>query len=172
MTDKRIYINNNILTTDRKIVYGKYVFVDNEYFYKISNFDYMDPFFMSIVSDSDLWMYIWSNGALTAGRKNADNALFPYYTDDKIRDSAEITGSKTIIFIEENSKRILWEPFSDRYKGIYNIERNCYKNVYGNKLIFEEINHDLQISFQYYWLNSEKFGFIKLSEFKNKKYLF
>ncbi|MCB9058322.1 MAG: hypothetical protein H6627_07135 [Calditrichae bacterium] len=148
-------------------VSGEYVTVAGEKYYKISNFDHMAPFFMSVVSDSDHWMYIWSNGPLSAGRKNAENALFPYYTDDKIKDSAAITGSKTIILLEQDEKYLLWEPFSENYAGIYNTERNCYKNIYGNKLIFEEINLDLQIMFRYAWLNSEKFGFIKKSSIHN-----
>jgi hypothetical protein len=63
----------------------------------------MRPFFMSIVSDSDHCMFIYSNGGLSAGRKNADYALFPYYTDDKITGSAEITGSKSIFLIQQGS---------------------------------------------------------------------
>ena len=42
--------------------------------YKIANSDAMRPFFMSIVSNSNHWMFISSNGALTAGRKNSDQA--------------------------------------------------------------------------------------------------
>ena len=60
----------------------------------------MNPFFMSIVSNSDHWMFISSNGGLTAGRKNPDNALFPYYTDDVIHTSHEITGSKSILKVD------------------------------------------------------------------------
>jgi hypothetical protein len=32
--------------------------IDNEVFFKISNVDQMRPFFMSIVSDSNHWMFI------------------------------------------------------------------------------------------------------------------
>ena len=167
MSNKPIYIGKHRTKKNENKVSGKYVFIENEQFYKIEHYDRMDPFFMSIVSDSDHWMYIWSNGALSAGRKNADNALFPYYTDDKIRDGAETTGSKTIILIEEENKRLLWEPFSDRYAGLYSIERHCYKNILGNKLIFEEINFDLQLTFRYAWMNSEKYGFIKRSHIFN-----
>jgi hypothetical protein len=71
--------------------------IDQEVFFKISDEEEMRPFFMSIVSDSNHWMFISSNGALSAGRKNSEFALFPYYTDDKITESAEFTGSKTII---------------------------------------------------------------------------
>ena len=36
----------------------------------------MRPFFMSIVSNSDHWMFISSTGGLSAGRKNSNYALF------------------------------------------------------------------------------------------------
>ena len=57
----------------------------------------MRPFFMRIVSNSNHWMFISSNGGLTAGRRNPDKALFPYYNDDVIHSSHHTTGSKTII---------------------------------------------------------------------------
>ena len=75
-------------TTQDKEVKLEPVTIDNEAYFKISNNDEMRPFFMSIVSDSNHWMFISSNGGLTAGRKDSENALFPYYTDDKITESA------------------------------------------------------------------------------------
>ncbi len=167
MKEKSIFIDKSRLKSGNKSVAGQYVSIGEELYYKISNYDQMPPFFMSIVSDSDHWMFISSNGALTAGRKNPDHALFPYDTDDKIHDSFDITGSKTVVIAEDNGRRCLWEPFSLYYEGLYEIERNCYKNVAGNKLIFEEINRDLNLSFQYAWLNSEKFGFVKKSTICN-----
>ena len=125
---------------------GELVNFDNEVYYKITNSDEMRPFFISLVSNSNHWMFIASNGGLTAGRKNADNALFPYYTDDKITESIEHTGSITIVKVIMSDKTLLWEPFSNKYKGLYRIERNLYKNEYGNKLIFEEHNLDLELS--------------------------
>ncbi|MEJ2279477.1 MAG: hypothetical protein P8Y70_17300 [Candidatus Lokiarchaeota archaeon] len=44
----------------------------------------MPPFFMSIVSSSNHWLFISSTGGLSAGRVSAEQALFPYYTDDKL----------------------------------------------------------------------------------------
>jgi len=96
-----------------KDVDGVLTEIDGESMYCIKNFDSMDPFFMSIVSSSDLWMFISSSGSLTAGRQNYNNAIFPYYTDDKIHDSAEITGPKTIVRIYEATKIQVWEPFSN-----------------------------------------------------------
>ena len=148
-------------------IQGDWVTLDNEQFYKISNCDKMRPFFMSIVSDSNHWMFISSNGGLSAGRKNADFALFPYYTDDKITESTDVTGSKTIFQIHKAGKTLIWEPFSIRQFGIYNIKRNLYKNSYGNKVVFEEINTDLGLTFRYQWNSSSQFGFVKKSALIN-----
>lgn len=150
-----------------KVPSGKFVTIEGERFYEIMHYDTMQPFFISLASDSDLWLYIASNGGLTAGRRNPDNALFPYYTDDKITDSAEITGSKTILQLNKDGKTLLWEPFSERMEGIYNTERRIAKSVTGNKLIFTEINHDLGLQFSYSWTSSDQFGFIKKSTLTN-----
>lgn len=141
--------------------------IENETFYKISEVDSMRPFFMSIVSDSNHWLFISSNGGLTAGRKNADLALFPYYTDDKITELADITGSKTIFQVHHNQKTFLWEPFTDRFNENTNCTRNLYKSTYGNKIIFEEVHQDLGLTFQYKWSSSNRFGFVKTSKIIN-----
>ncbi len=143
------------------------VLIGEERFYKISNSDLLRPFFMNVVSDGNHWMFISSNGGLSAGRKNAESALFPYYTDDKITESAENTGSKTIIQVREDNRLHVWEPFSIRCEGRYEISRNLYKSIYGNKVLFEEINHDLGIAFRYSWNSSDAFGFVKKSEIIN-----
>jgi hypothetical protein len=143
------------------------VVFENEQFFKIAGFNEMRPFFMSIVSDSNHWMFISSNGGLTAGRKNSEFALFPYYTDDKITEFADITGSKTIFQIKGQSGISVWEPFSERFTGKYTITRNLYKNIYGNKIIFEEINHDEGLIFRYQWNSSNLYGFVRKSELIN-----
>ena len=55
----------------------------------------------------------------------------------------------------------LWEPFSVCYEGLYSSQRNLYKNIYGNTLIFEETNADLGLTFSYAWRFSEKYGFVR-----------
>ena len=167
MKNGAIQIGNTPQQPNSKNVSGAYIRIDGEHFYKISQYDQMRPFFMSIVSDSDHWLFISSNGALTAGRRNPENALFPYYTDDKIHDSNEITGSKTIVLAEKAGTTYLWEPFSDRYAHLYPLQRNLYKNVHGNKLIFEEVNESLGLRFRYGWYNSERFGLVRKASLEN-----
>lgn len=153
--------------TKDKSVTMDIVTIKGENFYKINNNEAMRPFFMSIVSDSNHWMFISSNGGLSAGRRNAEFALFPYYTDDKITESADITGSKSIFQVSFNNQTLVWEPFSERFTDKYNISRNLYKNFYGNKIIFEEVNHDLELTFSYEWNSSNKFGFVKKAILQN-----
>ena len=168
MNNKKIYIGNNLVKYSRENIQGETTILNGQQYYKISNYHQMPPFFMSIVSNSDLWMFLSSNGALTAGRRNPDHALFPYYTDDKIHDSDDITGNKTIVFVKKSDKIYLWEPFSSNYHGVYHIDRNIYKNILGNHVIFEEINKDLDIVYRYDWNNCDEYGFIKKSEIINK----
>jgi hypothetical protein len=163
-------INDTILKkeiTNSKEVLLNSINIEGENFYQISNSDQMRPFFMSIVSESNHWMFIASNGGLTAGRKNAEFSLFPYYTDDKITESTEVTGSKSIFKVIKNGEHFTWEPFSIRNEGKYNISQNLYKNKFGNKIIFEEINHDLELIFSYQWNSSNQFGFVRKSKLIN-----
>lgn len=141
--------------------------INEEKFLKISNSNKIRPFFMSIVSPYNHWMFLSSNGGLTAGRKNKEFALFPYYTDDKITESADITGSKTIVKVSADSKQMFWEPFAKRFADQYQITRNLYKNIWGNKVVFEEINHSLNLKFTYRFASTDKYGFVKDASISN-----
>jgi hypothetical protein len=149
------------------MVNGEFVTINNERYYAIKNVDQIDPFFISVISNSDHWLFISSNGALTAGRVSPDTALFPYECVDKIYDDALNTGSKTIIRTTYNSKLVNWEPFNLEHVGFYNIERNIYKNTLGNKIYFEEVNKSLGLSYRYSWQFSDKYGFVRSSEITN-----
>ena len=119
-----------------------------------------------MVSDSNHWLFISTQGGLTAGQTDCDSALFPYYTEDKIRDNSHNTGSRTLLIVEHEERRKLWQPFSPRHRGVYSVESNLYKNVLGD-IIFEEINHDLGLAFSYSWSTSDRFGFVKRSTLRN-----
>ena len=167
MINSSIWIGDTPAHKADAVVDGQFVTVKGEAFYRITHFDQMPPFFMSIVSDSDHWMFVSSLGGISAGRKNPDYALFPYVTVDKIHDAVDHTGSKTILLVQRNGRDYLWEPFSKRYAAVYNCKMSLYKSVYGDKVCFESINDTLGIRFCYTWNTSEKYGFIKQSEIEN-----
>lgn len=158
-----IFIGDTIQQPAERDVKGEFVSLLGDKFYKIENYDGMAPFFMSIISSSNHWLFISSTGGLSAGRVSAEQSLFPYYTDDKITENNENTGSKSIFLVTRSGRTSLWEPFSDRYKGSYRIQRNLYKNVPGTALVFEEHNLSLGLTFRYAWRTSDTFGFVKTS---------
>ena len=136
--------------------------------YKIKNVDQMDPFLMSLTSSDNHWMFISSNGALTAGREKADYSLFPYVTDNLIHSSLNTTGPKTKIEIYKKNKKIdTWFPLS-YLPPKHCVKKNLYKDAVGDNILYEEKNKDLNITFRYQWLTSKKYGFIKKTELVNK----
>ena len=147
---------------------GGFVTLDGETYYRISAYPRLRPFLMSIASDTDLWMFVTSGGGLTAGRRDPDGALFPYETVDRLHDGHHHTGPITLLRVQGvGGPAVLWEPFSGQTVEDPRIERNLYKNVIGNRLVFEEIRHDLQIGFRYRWCGSDEFGLVRTATLKN-----
>ena len=138
-------------------------------FLKVNAAQKMDDFLINLVSPKDQWMYITSNGALTAGRVNSDHALFPYYTQDKLIDLEETTGSFTSIWVcgRSQASNCSWKPFSKAGWKNESIERNIYKSLEGDEIIFEETNTKLGLQFSYHWSFSSKYGFVRQIELLN-----
>ncbi|EKA5636364.1 hypothetical protein OKZ62_002271 [Vibrio navarrensis] len=154
----------NLTQVKNRTVTGSFVDLLGERYYKIANVDKMAPFFISVVSSSDHWLFISSTGSLSAGRIRPENALFPYKSVDHIHESAENTGSKTIVRLQQDGRWVLWEPFNRFHDGLYQVERNLYKNSIGDKIVFEELNYTLKLKFQYTWASSEEFGFVRRAQ--------
>ncbi len=156
---------------------GTFVTIDGVESYRIDNVDLLPPFFVSVVSDADHWLFASSTGALSAGRHSPDHPLFPYETVDRIHDAQDRTGSKTLLLVTpeagsdtasgERAAPRLWEPFSRRYEGVYRIRRSLTKSLQGDRLRYEEANDDLGLTFAVTWCTSERFGFVKQSELVN-----
>ena len=72
---RNLYLGRNSYRSSPDRVQGEQVTLNGEAFYRIANYDRMRPFFMTLVSDSDHWMFVSSTGALTAGRGNADQEI-------------------------------------------------------------------------------------------------
>ena len=108
---------------------GEYVELLGETYYCIRHYDSIPPFFMSIISSADHWLFIYSTGGLTAGRIDAESALFPYYTDDKIAENITNTGSVACLLVQRGDRATRWEPFAVQQVGMRTVTRNLYKNV-------------------------------------------
>ena len=153
--------------TDESAVAGEFIDFDGERYYAIRNVDKMAPFFISVISNFDHWLFVSSTGGLTAGRVSPETALFPYVTVDKVHESTPHTGPKTMLRIDANGQQHNWEPFNREHDDRYVVRRNLYKNLLGNKLCFEEINRDLRLAFRYTWVTSDDYGFARRCELQN-----
>ena len=160
--------------SNSKDVKGYFVILEGEKFYKLENYDRMDDFFMTITSSSDVWNFLWAKGGITAGRKNADHAIFQYGTADRIADYKYTTGSYTAIQVETAEGVALWEPFGRFLQGTGaagipedGVQYSLYKNINGSKVIFEARNEALQLVFRYGWTSGKRFGLVKLAKVIN-----
>ncbi len=98
-TSESIWLGKQALDHVPMATEGRYLDIDDEPFYCIENVDEMDDFFISLVSATNHWLFISTSGGLTAGRIHSGNALFPYYTEDKVRDNASVTGHCAVFLV-------------------------------------------------------------------------
>ncbi|MBM4116701.1 hypothetical protein FJ251_03030, partial [bacterium] len=148
---------------------GSFVTLDGETVYRIAGFHRLAPFLMSLASDTDLWLFIAASGGLTAGRIDADGSLFPYITADQLYDAHRHTGPLTLVRVPRaQGAAVVWEPFADTDAESPAVEKNLYKNVLGNRLVFEEIHHELGLAFRYRWAGCDEFGWVRTATLENK----
>lgn len=135
---------------------------------QIERYDLMEPMLMTLASDTDLWMYVSSSGALTAGRIDADHSALPYCTEDVLHRSSGVTGPATIFRVRDQRGGFkVWRPFRDSIAGD-GVSRSLYKSVIGDRIVFEERNDDLGLVFRYRWAACDEFGFVRTAELANE----
>ncbi len=140
---------------------GRLVDLEGDRYYAVENVQEMAPFLLSLVSDSDHWLFAASTGALTAGRRGPACALFPYVTEDRLLHDGGASGPATALSVEAGGGRRLWRPFRRDDRLVYRLERRLYRNVLGNRLILEEENLDLGLTYRAGWSTSESYGFVR-----------
>ncbi len=133
--------------------------IDRDTFYVIPDLSDLEPFLMSLVSDADHWCFISSSGGLTAGRRDASTALFPYETDDRLHSATGISGPVTVIRVAENGGPRVWQPFGRHAEP--GVHRAIAKSTLGNVVVFEEANEALGLVMRYRWATSDRFGFVR-----------
>jgi hypothetical protein len=145
---------------------GEFAEIDGQSYYCIRNVDRLAPFLMSVVSDSDLWLFVGSNTPFTAGRVDPDTALFPYQTVDKILRHPDTSGALSVFLVKRGDQWALWEPWQPSGR-VYRINRNLYKHAYGTTVIFEETNHDLALRFRWSLTTCERYGLVRYCTLEN-----
>jgi len=168
MSRSGVFLGDHQLPAFEHVPSGRLVERGSETYYAIEHAAGMRPFLMSVVSDSDHWLFVSSNGAVTAGRRNAQRALFPYTTEDKLHDSVHVSGPYTALLVERAGVRRFWQPLHAESELIYRTERTLEKSTLGNQLQFAELNRDLEVSFGYRWATSLEYGFVRICQLENR----
>ncbi|MBK8256802.1 MAG: hypothetical protein IPK82_29535 [Polyangiaceae bacterium] len=139
-------------------------FVEDGSAYRIDGVERMAPFLMSVVSASDHWLYLSSQGGLTAGRVEAARSLLAYETDDKLHLGHGVKGPMTIVrAFAASGESVLWEPFDDRAVGSGR-RRSIIKSALGTRVTLEERDIALGLTVRVEWTTSERFGFVRTVE--------
>lgn len=125
----------------------------------IEDFDQIPPFFCSLTSDANLWLFVSSTGSLTAGREDADHALLPYETVDRIHDNGSHTGPFVYIRWKEDQRWVVWQPFDKLRKS--GVKRRLFKNILGSRLTFEETLESEGLVFRSTLMISDRFGLVR-----------
>lgn len=126
----------------------------------IRDVDHLPPFLMNVVGNGDLWMFVGSNGGVTAGRRDPDLAIFPYQTVDKLLAVPEASGPVCLIEAEGT----LWEPG----RGVAAAGgRHLHKHVCGTSVVFEEMHEPLGLRLRWQVAASDEFGVVRRCTLQN-----
>lgn len=146
---------------------GRFVDEKDGRYYRIDRVDQMPVFLMTLVSATDRWLFVASNGGLSAGRAHSGQALFPYQTVDRIYDSTAGVGPFTAIRCGTDRGEVLWEPFAAWPPRDAAVSRALLKSVEGDRIWFEEVHHELGLAFRYGWAVAPGYGFVRRVELRN-----
>ena len=167
MTTERGPLGDSVQSAAAAPARHEFVTVAGQRYACIRDVDHLAPFLMSIVSDSDAWLFVGSNSPFTAGRVDPDGAMFPYENQDKLLRHADGSGSLSAFRVfRGGSGPALWEPWRPDSQGLP-ITRNLYKHVLGTNVLFEEINHELGLRFTWSLSTCAKFGLVRHAVLEN-----
>ena len=138
--------------------------LDGVEMYRIAPIDRIDPFLMTVVSSSDLWMFVSSTGGLTAGRVEPQNCIFPYETDDRLHHLSGRVGPVTVLRVRTPDATTRWEPFTGDDP---HTRRSLRKSLLGNAVVFEEQHLELGLTMRYRWAPSDRFGWVRTASLVN-----
>ncbi len=136
---------------------GCFVEHDGRWFYEIRHVESMAPFLMTMVGDTDLWMFLSSAGSFTAGRVEADRCLFPYETDDRLHELNGLAGPITIVRFADGRT---WRPLGGD-PAATGATRTLRRSLVGDAVEFEETDEATGLTFRVAYALSDRFGIVR-----------
>ncbi len=137
---------------------GRFIEDDDTTWYRIDDYDLLDPFLVALVTADDQWLFVSTSGALTAGRVSPEQSLFPYETDDRLHRSGGRSGPLTVVRVAGDPDP--WSPFApDTPLG--RVRRSVAKTALGDRLRFSEYHPGLGLTFEYTWATAGRLGLVR-----------
>ena len=128
----------------------------------------MAPFLIQVPTDTDLWMFLASNGGITAGRRDPDGALFPYETVDRLYDTPGHAGPVTLVrWRRGRTPPRTWAPLAPEGGTARRFARTMAKHALGHQVVFEELDHDAALAFRCRWAGSDETGWVRTAWLTN-----
>ena len=140
---------------------GSLFLEDGLEWYRIENYDLLDPFLVNVIAPHNQWLFVSSTGAVTAGRHSAEHAIFAYETEDRLHRNGGRSGPITLIRIEGTNE--IWEPFA-LHVPFGQVKRSMAKTAASDRLRFEEHNPKLGLTFRYTWSMAGEYGLVRSCE--------
>lgn len=151
-----------VVDQSRRCPTGRLIESRGRRLYEIERVDTMAPFLMTVVGDTDLWMFLSSGGAFTAGRVEADRCLFPYETDDRLHELGGITGPVTMVRFADGR---LWQPLRARHDDT-RVTCVLRRSLVGDSVEFEETDERSGLTFCVELALSDRFGVVRRCELR------
>jgi len=128
----------------------------------IDGVDLLPPFLMNVVSNGDPWLFVGSNGGMTAGRRSPDEAVFPYRTADKLLRQPHESGVACLVRVDGR----LWEPWRPSHP-VAGRRRRLLKHELGTSVVFEEEDVLSGLRIRWRLAPTEAFGLIRSCTLEN-----
>ena len=141
---------------------GRFVERNGRQLYEIDHVESMSPFLMTVVGDTDLWMFLSSSGAFTAGRVEADRCLLPYETDDRLHALGGIAGPVTMVRFADGR---IWRPLWSRPEG-GGLSRTLRRSLVGDHVEFEEVDEQTGLALRVELGLSDTHGIVRRCELR------
>jgi hypothetical protein len=138
------------------------VVIDDVLHVRIRHAETLPPFLMNVVSDGDTWLFMGSNGGLTAGRRDPDGAIFPYRPADQLLHEPRSSGVVSLLRVDGR----VWEPWAAEPPSKV-VSRTLAKHELGCSVVFEETHAALGLRTRWRIGGCSAFGLIRQATLEN-----
>jgi hypothetical protein len=123
------------------------------------------PFLMNVTGDSEVWLFLSSVGGLTAGRRDAEHAIFAYETEDRLHRAYGRSGPICTMRIVRGDQSWTWAPLDPEVRR--NSGYGLSKSILGNRVISRIAHAPTGLQLELRWQTCDRFGLVRTAWLSN-----